>query len=545
MSKRAAIYARVSTDDQRDNYSIPTQIDACLRYVERQGYALVGDHFVDPDTGRDTVAAQSTAIRAYVDDYTSLELSRPALNAAMQFMQTVGFDVLVVHAIDRLARDSYIRQTLERDLEAAGAKVEYVLGNYEDTPEGEVRKDLDATFAKWENAKRVERCNRGKRRKAETGLFVAGRAPLGYVIDRDAPGGLAVDESSAETVREIFRMYVIEGRSIREIRTALTERGESTALGNDSWAKSSIRRILGNTVYVGCAFYNKHKRNGGRLELRDREEWIKFETTPIVEQWLFDEAKRKLAENRKVSRRQPKRFYLLGSMVVCGICGRPYLSQTAKAGKNRRKHEAQSYRHRKSQGHCCNHQVSARRLEPIVWEEISGLLLDPAKLRIGYQASLAEHEKAKARQRAILTKQRKTAGTLEQKLRNLTDAYIDPDIGMTKNEYVEQREQIERQLLAAKEAIQHSERELAETPHPVDIETMESFAARVRRVMGDDNKLTPEKQRKVLEMLHVKVVMKPDRDFKIEGWFGPPIDGLSYTTSARCERRPTPPPAPA
>src|SRR5712692_10006710 len=53
MSKRAAIYARVSTDDQRGNYSVPTQIADCLKYIQGRGYKLVGDRFVDPESGRD------------------------------------------------------------------------------------------------------------------------------------------------------------------------------------------------------------------------------------------------------------------------------------------------------------------------------------------------------------------------------------------------------------------------------------------------------------------------------------------------------------
>ena len=192
MTKRAAVYARVSTDDQRKNYSVPTQIASCLEYAAEQSYTIVGNRYVNPENGRDTAPRRDGAIRAYVDDYTSRELSRPALDTALDYLDTVGFDVLIVHAIDRLARDPYIRQTLEIEFDQRGAKVEFVLGGYEDTPEGDVRKDLDATFAKWENAKRVERCNRGKKRKAETGLFVAGRAPYGYVIDKTAFGGLEV-----------------------------------------------------------------------------------------------------------------------------------------------------------------------------------------------------------------------------------------------------------------------------------------------------------------------------------------------------------------
>ncbi len=150
--KRAVIYARVSTDDQRGNYSVPTQIAACLQHAQARGYTVMGDRFVDPETGLDR-APSDDAIRAYVDDYTSRELSRPVLDAALQFAEQKGFDVLIAHALDRLARDPYIRQTLEREFGQHGVQVEYVLGDYAESAEGEVRKDLDATFAKWENAK--------------------------------------------------------------------------------------------------------------------------------------------------------------------------------------------------------------------------------------------------------------------------------------------------------------------------------------------------------------------------------------------------------
>ena len=145
MSKRAVIYARGSTDIQRDNFSISSQISECLKHAEERGYVLYGNQYVDSQTGRDVFADTPGAIPAFADDYTSRELSRPSLGAALFYLDTYGFDVLIVHALDRLARDPYIRQTLEREFNNRGARVEYVLGSYEETPEGEVRKDLDCT----------------------------------------------------------------------------------------------------------------------------------------------------------------------------------------------------------------------------------------------------------------------------------------------------------------------------------------------------------------------------------------------------------------
>jgi hypothetical protein len=378
----------------------------------------------------------------------------------------------------------------------------------------------------------VERCNRGKKRKAETGLFVAGRAPYGYVIDKTAFGGLAVIEEQASVVRRIFQMYAAGGYSIHDIRRTLTQEGVRPVLGGKTWADSSIRRILTNTIYIGYGFYNKHrKKNGNLLEQKDRDEWIRFETTPIVEHWLFDETQCRLEENKRIRRRQPSRFYLLSGMVICAVCKRAYLAQTAKAGKGRRKVDVQSYRHRASHGHCCNHQTSARILEPIVWEKLTEVLMEPARLRQGYEDSLAQQEDTAQRQRAHLETLSRKAPSLEQMRRNLTTAYLDPDIKLTKAEYLEQKELVDSELAELLEEIERIEQELASIPTPADLETLEAFASAIRDLIASEGRITPEQKRDILEMLHVKVMIsKQDEEIKIEGWFGPPIEGLSYKT---------------
>jgi site-specific DNA recombinase len=544
--KRAVLYARVSTDDQRDNYSIPTQIDDCLRLVKKRNYSLVGGQYVNSINGQDCTAGNG-AIPAYVDDYTSRELSRPSLDAALTYAETTGFDVLIVHALDRLARDPYIRRTLELEFEKHGAAVEYVIGNYDQTPEGEVRKDLDATFAKWENAKRVERSLRGKRGKAERGLFVAGRAPFGYVIDKAALGGLGVNEPEAEIVRYIFHLYVNEELSIRGIARRLTDEKRVTYSGRTTWAQSTVRNILKSTTYIGNCFYNKFKRlkNGRSLAKRDKAHWIKIKVTPIVDKALFDAAQAKLHKSKTEARRKPKRFYLLGGMVYCEKCGRPYNSQTTKAGRKRLAVDAQFYRHRTQAGHCKNRQVSARRLEPVVWAEIAKLLLDPETLKDGYRRSLDQQKVAQTRHMAHLETLGQKRVKFERQRDNLTAAYIDPDIPMTKAEYLAQREPIDRELKAIERDILEIEAELTDVPTPEGLETLAAFSTAVRDVLGDDDALTPKEKRRILKLLNVKVKLGQGDRVEITGWLDSKSTRLTDTTSGRYGRRPPPPPYPA
>jgi len=399
-SKRAIIYARVSTDDQRKNYSIPTQIAECVSYLDHKGYSLVGDRYVEPETGMDSNQGNG-AIPAYVDDFSSRELNRPSLNSAFSFLETFGADVVIIHSLDRLARDPYIRQTLENEFEALEAHVEFAVGSYDQTPEGEVRKDLDATFAKWENAKRVERCNRGKKGKANRGLFVSGRAPYGYYYDVDELGGLGVNERQAETIRHIFDLFVHERYSIRAIVKNLNNSSDTKPYSGGNWAKSTIHRLLKNTTYIGKAYYNKHKRENRKLISRDRGEWIEIPVIPILNENLFLEAQRILEHNRKVKRKQPKREYFLSGMIVCDECGKAYHCQTSIAGSNGKTRDDPNYRHRKAVGHCLNRQISARILDAQVWEKVTELLLDPKNLYAGYHQALEQEQSSQHRQRAL------------------------------------------------------------------------------------------------------------------------------------------------
>jgi site-specific DNA recombinase len=528
--------ARVSTDTQRDNYSPASQVDECLKYAKSKGYSVVGDRYVDPSTGYDTIKGNGS-VTAYIDDISSSETKRPALVGALGYLQQKGYDVLVVHALDRLARDPFIRQLLERDFIDNGARIEFVIGNYDESAEGEVRKDLDATFGKWENAKRVERCSRGKRYKASQNLFVGnGRIPLGYVKDKTAYAGLAVNEPQAEIVRRIFHLFTFERMSIYQVVNELNRDGARSVMGRD-FCKSSVTRILRNTAYIGYVYYNKYKRLkfANKLVERDKSEWIRINITPIIDQSVFQEAQQRLDENYTMVRRHPKRFYLLTGMVVCDDCQRPFITQAALAGRNRRVVDAQSYRHRIRSGHCSNHTISARILDELVWNKVAELLNDPVSLFKGYEASLERQREAQARQRAHLEILCGEVVKLEQKGKNLTSAYIDPDIPLTREEYIEQKTVIEDKLKGLKQEIEGLEQALGELPAPVDPVTLQEFTSKVKKGL----ELNPPKEtkRKILELLHVKAVISPVGQIRLDGWFDPSQQGLLNITSACCAHR--------
>lgn len=530
-TKRAVIYARVSTDEQREEgYSIASQIASCIDFAESHGYQLVGNRYVDQD-GKDIDKAHPGAVPAFVDDYSGLTPERPAIAAVQDYLGSYGFEILIVYYIDRLGRE-YARYELERWFSLKGVKVEYVIGGYDDTLSGRAKKEADDFIARIEGLIRLERVMRGKRQKAKRGLFVSGRAPYGYRIDKSAqPGGLAVIESEASIVQRIFDLYVNQDHSIRRIINLLNSEDIPTPLskgnGKKRWGISTINRILSNEMYIGIAYYNKNIRRGKRLELRDRQEWIEFAVTPIVDPASFAAAQLQLKQNKDLRRRQlsSRHFYLLSGMVTCGNCGRAYGTETKRAGFDRRKNDAPSYRHRIKLGHCLNRVVSGRWLDQVVWEYVVDVLLDSANLRQGYAENLAQQESRRKKCTAQLDYIRQQLGKLGQKLDNLTEAYIDPVVPLSKEEYLRKRGPIDLQIKALKNEREVIEAEVEGFNLSEEIEALERFAEHVQEYLAKKMELPMVERRHILEMLHTQVIIEPDGEVRIRGWFNPPSSG--------------------
>ena len=126
-------------------------------------------------------------------------------------------------------------------------------------------------------------------------------------------------------------------------------------------------------------------------------------------------------------------------------------------------------------GHCSNHSARADVLEPIVWDKVVQLLKDPEKLREGYEASLEQQKEAYSRQQAHMETLKKKAMKLEQSKQNLNTAYIDPEIKMTKTEYLEQKARIDDELKIINDEIDKNSIPLINLPSLAELQTIETF----------------------------------------------------------------------
>jgi site-specific DNA recombinase len=82
ITKNAAIYCRVSTDEQTKGYSLATQIEACRQFAAQKGYRVTAE---------------------FSDDYTGAALDRPELNELRELIANDSLEAVIVYDLDRLA----------------------------------------------------------------------------------------------------------------------------------------------------------------------------------------------------------------------------------------------------------------------------------------------------------------------------------------------------------------------------------------------------------------------------------------------------------
>jgi site-specific DNA recombinase len=397
---RAAIYARVSSDQQAERHTIDSQVEALLARAAADGHKIQAElRFLD--------AGQSGA-----------SLIRPALERLRDLVAMAAIDVVYVHAPDRLARSYAHQAVLIEEFARAGAEVVFLNRPLGQTPEDTLLLQLQGMFAEYERARIVERSRRGKRHLAQAGVVsVLGRAPYGYrYVGREAGGGTArfeVVEDEAAVVRRIFYWVGQERVSLAVVCRRLVEAGLPSPSGNARWTRSMVSVLLANTAYAGQARFGKQASAPWQPPLRPPrgralipkhprrrfpappEQWIAIPVPPLVDAALFEGAQEQLSENRRRYRRpQQGMRYLLQGLLVCQSCGYALCGRW-KASPHRLGHGYSYYRctgtdsHRfDGQRRCDARPLPVEPLDTAVWAEVCCLLENPARVADEYQRRL-------------------------------------------------------------------------------------------------------------------------------------------------------------
>src|SRR5215831_19058061 len=385
MNKPAVIYARVSSDRQKENQTIASQTAALKEYALAQGY-LVPAEWVFEDEG-----------------YSGASLIRPGLEAMRDLAAQGQIEAALVYSPDRLSRKYAYQVLLVEEFARCGVSLIFLKSPSGETPEDQLLVQFQGMIAEYERAQIVERSRRGKRHKARQGLVnVLSGAAYGYRYIKKSDHADAyyeVNEAEAEIVRTIFDAYTRQGLSINAIARLLNERQIPTRTAITRWERSTVWGILRNPAYQGKACFGKTElrprqritrpfRQRKGISSRDSanherpcQDWIEVPVTPLVSEELFTLAQEQLASNKHYASRRTIEPTLLPGMLVCQQCGYALYRCSTRTSK----HQLHYYRCLGSDGYrrlkgpvCTNRPVRQDYLDQFVWNQIIRLLEDPA-----------------------------------------------------------------------------------------------------------------------------------------------------------------------
>ena len=506
--KRAALYARVSTDKQEREETIESQLDALQKAVEVGAYEVpAGGVFVD-------------------ENASGTHLDRPALDRLWDLAAEGAFDAVLVWSPDRLARRYAYQVVLMEELARGGCEVIFVHHPFGQSPEEQMLLQIQGVFAEYERALIQERTRRGQLFAARQGRVNWGNPPYGYTYVRKTattPQHLLIHEAEAEVVHHIYRWCMEEQLSSYAIHKRLTLQGIPTRKHNRrGWAQSTVIEILRDSVYKGDGYYNrtgpgdttrpymqrglKDQRPGNhrtRVQ-RPQEEWIAVRVPVLIDSETWELAQVQLQRNRQRARRNnTKHAYLLRSLLVCGCCGRRLIGSWAAQGG---RYGCAARYPRYAPGACDGRSVMAQSVEAVVWNHVKALLADPAVLQAQYEQGRGDPAvdvKADQERERI---ERKLTG-LNREVSRLIDAYQAEIIELS--ELAERRRSVEAQGWMLRQRLREIAQQRANWENELRLlEGAEAFCASVR---GSLEEPSFEVKQKVLQLVVDRIVVEEAR----------------------------------
>lgn len=231
----AIIYARVSTEKQSEKgLSIPAQLQAMRDHARQRGWSVV-EEFIEPG------ASARTA-------------DRPALQRLLALVResTSPLDVVLVHKIDRLARNVYDHATIKALLEQRGVRLASVVENTDDSVSGQLVENIMASIAQFYSANLADEVRKGMKQKVLGGGWPH-QPPRGYVVTRTGNGReskIEIHPREGPLVRRAFELYATGAYSLKALVRRLATDG-LTARNGRPIAVSYLRRLLVNPFYAG------------------------------------------------------------------------------------------------------------------------------------------------------------------------------------------------------------------------------------------------------------------------------------------------------
>jgi site-specific DNA recombinase len=513
----AAIYARVSSDRQKEEHTIESQVEALIEHAETAGYIVPSD-WIFKDEG-----------------YSGSTLVRPGLERLRDLACEGQVDTLLIYSPDRLSRKYAYQVLLTEEFSRNGVDVVFIKSPKATTPEEELLLQFQGMIAEYERAQIIERSRRGKRHRAKTGsVSVLSGAPYGYQYVKKTDGLAAyykIIEQEAEIVCQVYRLYTEDGFSIAGIVRWLNDKDIPTRKRLSKWERTTVWAMLRNPAYKGTACYGKtetterkkitrplRKRGGfsprcsANVE-RPKKDWIEIPVPAIVSPDVFSRAQERLEENKRYSQRRTKEPTLLQGMMACNKCGYAYYRTSTRTSKRKiyyyRCLGSDNYRY--ENGAKCNSKpIRQDYLDGIVWNQVIRLLEDPDLIRSELQRRIKSiRDSSPVKQKK--DQQKKELIRIRKGIDKLLDAYQEDLIQL--DELRSRMPELRKREKSLNEELNCIESDLIDQKVLLKLaDNMDNFLVKLR---GAADTMSVVERQKVLRLV-VKEVLIDDENIRVK-----------------------------
>ena len=401
MTKIAALYSRVSTEDQvKRGQSIPDQKRILEKEAKKRGYRF--RHYSD-----EALSGGSTKRAAFMRMLSDIESGE--------------ISALGVYDLSRASRDMLDSLQLKKTIEEKGLDVFSIIDNIDLKSEsGERHYQMKSLSNEWYRKDAKKRATWKMWDMAKQGKFCGGQAPYGFEVKRKT---LVINKAEAWIVRIIYNKFE-ELRSRRGLVVWLNSRGYKTKKGED-WATGTIKRILTNPVYKGDQTYGK--RANGSTTYLPKKDWYtaKGAYQRIIEDEQFARVQDLIKETSGT--KKPSKYnvvYVLSGLMRCE-CGGALSSYTQPKYGGKKLYKYYKCHNAASKGTCPGNTINKEYIEEIVLKKVKEI----ARLQFeDEEANKVIERNKKEDPKEQLSRLRAHIRTLRKKKGKLLELHLDGQV---------------------------------------------------------------------------------------------------------------------
>ncbi|MCL2165294.1 MAG: recombinase family protein [Oscillospiraceae bacterium] len=395
------IYLRVSTEEQaQEGYSIRAQEQKLKDFARIKDWSI---------------------FKIYADEGISGKniTERPAINEMIADIQSGLVKNVVVYKIDRLTRSTADLIYLVDLFNLHGCAFNSLSESIDtQTASGRMFLKIIGIFAEFERENIIERVKMGIDKKVKEGYSLCSHtASYGYTRE-DGVKIQTIHEEEAQVVKDVFDMFVNQGKSMLGIAKHMNILKIPTKEGS-VWFANTVRRILMNVNLIGNVRH--HVIDGQAI---DEYEGLH---EPIIAKELFDEAQNLITKGKATNRtKKPREDNYFSGFLVCVKCGRKlathnlYDKATGKTSKN-----IGGYKCPGRDAKACDASgMSAKKAEKAFQEYIDQVF----DFHVADKMELQKQEQAKQDLLAQITAYQERLRQLDSREREIMNRYVDNEI---------------------------------------------------------------------------------------------------------------------